>query len=419
MDFTNHPCFSAEARHKTGRIHLPVAPKCNIQCNFCNRKFDCVNESRPGVCSAILDPEQALSYLGAVLEKVDNLAVVGIAGPGDPFANPEETMRTLEAVSAKYPEKILCLATNGLGLCEYVSALAKLNVSHVTITMNAVDPVIGARIYSWVRFGSHVYRGVEAARILLERQTLSIKLLKHYGIAVKINTVIIPGVNDEHAEALAAYAADLGADVQNCIPLMHVEGTAFEGVPSPEEKAMQILRFKTGTHIKQMSHCARCRADAVGMIGEKNSGDIERMLADAAVLKPTESRPYVAVASREGLFVNQHLGEATGLWIFTLEDGKVALVGRRLTPAPGDGDARWSELAGAIPDCIAVLVSGSGRAPEKVLAESGIRVIAMEGLISDGAGAILCGREIPRVLLRTGGSCGKGDSCGGTGMGCA
>ena len=34
MDFANHPCFNAEARHKTGRIHLPVAPKCNVQCNF-------------------------------------------------------------------------------------------------------------------------------------------------------------------------------------------------------------------------------------------------------------------------------------------------------------------------------------------------------------------------------------------------
>lgn len=419
MDFTNHPCFSADARHKTGRIHLPVAPKCNIQCNFCNRKFDCVNESRPGVCSVILSPDQAVGYLGSVLEKVENLAVVGIAGPGDPFANAEETMKTLELVGEKYPEKILCLATNGLGLPEYVPRLAKLNVSHVTITVNAVDPEIGAQIYSWVRFGPHTYRGVEGARILLERQTESIRLLKEHGITVKINTVIIPGVNDAHAEAVSAYVAALGADVQNCIPLMHVEDTAFEGVPTPEVGAMQALRFKTGAHIKQMSHCARCRADAVGILGEQNTSEIEKMLVSAAVLKPTAKRPYVAVASMEGLFVNRHLGEATGLWIFGLEKRKVTLIDRRSTPSPGAGDSRWSDLADVIPDCIAVLVSGSGKAPEKVLTERGITIVAMEGLISDGAGAILEGREIPRVLLRTAGSCGAGTSCGGTGMGCA
>ncbi len=51
-----HPCFNEEAKHTSARVHLPVAPKCNIQCNYCNRKFDCVNESRPGVTSSVLAP---------------------------------------------------------------------------------------------------------------------------------------------------------------------------------------------------------------------------------------------------------------------------------------------------------------------------------------------------------------------------
>ncbi len=426
MDFSKHPCFSAEARHTTGRIHLPVAPKCNVQCNFCNRKFDCVNESRPGVCSTILAPDQALDYLGNVLEKVDNLAVVGIAGPGDPFANPEETLRTMELVGKKYPDKILCLATNGLGLPEYVERLSKLNVSHVTVTVNAVDPEIGAKIYSWVRLGPHTYRGVEGARVLLEKQTEAIRALKAHGITVKINTVIIPGVNDEHAEEVARYTAALGADVQNCIPLMHVEDTVFAGVKTPEAGEMQALRFRTGRHIKQMSHCARCRADAVGKLGENNTAEIETMLSEAATLKPTTEKPYVAVASMEGLFVNRHLGEATDLWIFKRGEksadggeGDPVLIARRNTPVPGTGDERWELLAATIADCVAVLVSGSGKSPEKVLKNHGITVIAMEGLVSDGAGAILSGREIPKVLLRTAGSCGAGTSCSGTGMGCA
>ena len=90
-DKSKHPCFNASAKSKYGRIHLPVAPECNMQCNYCNRKFDCVNESRPGVTSALLNPEQAVAYLGGRPGKsAGNISVAGIAGPGDPFANPVE-----------------------------------------------------------------------------------------------------------------------------------------------------------------------------------------------------------------------------------------------------------------------------------------------------------------------------------------
>ncbi|HII07421.1 MAG TPA: nitrogenase molybdenum-iron cofactor biosynthesis protein, partial [Methanotrichaceae archaeon] len=30
-----HPCFSEKACHRFGRMHLAVAPRCNIQCNYC------------------------------------------------------------------------------------------------------------------------------------------------------------------------------------------------------------------------------------------------------------------------------------------------------------------------------------------------------------------------------------------------
>ena len=151
-------------------MHLPVAPKCNIMCNYCNRKYDCVNESRPGVTSAVLTPRQALAYLEQVLEAEPRITVAGIAGPGDPFANPQETMETIRLIRERFPELLICLATNGLGLPPYLQELADLRVSHVTVTVNAVDPEIGKKIYSWVRDGKVVYRGLAAAELLLCRQ---------------------------------------------------------------------------------------------------------------------------------------------------------------------------------------------------------------------------------------------------------
>jgi nitrogen fixation protein NifB len=416
MDRENHPCFSAGARHRVGRIHLPVAPKCNMQCNYCNRDFSCVNESRPGVSITILTPTQAADYLDTVLGKVANLAVVGIAGPGDPFANSGETLETLRLVRERHPEMTLCVATNGLEVSAHADALASLGVSHVTITINAVDPEIGKSIYAWARAGRKMHRGVDAARVILDRQLEGIKALKERGMTVKINTVIIPGINDSHAVEVARCVSGLGADILNCIPLYHVAGTAFESLTPITGERLESIRRDARAYLPQMSHCGRCRADAAGLIGEKQNEEIMTLLKEAA--RPSAGRPYVAVASMEGLLVNQHLGEATSLWIFGERDGKVELVERRFTPEPGGGTERWAELAKGIGDCNTLLVSGIGPYPQVAMERAGIRVVVMEGLVIEGVEAVLQGREIPRILLRTPGKCGIGNQCAGTGMGC-
>ncbi|MEM5785931.1 MAG: radical SAM protein, partial [Syntrophobacteraceae bacterium] len=180
-DLGRHPCFNASVKGRYGRVHLPVAPHCNIKCNYCNRKYDCVNESRPGVTSAVLSPPQACRYLEQVLEREPRIAVAGIAGPGDPFATPDETLRTMRLAREKFPDLLLCLATNGLGIGNYLDEVAEIQVSHVTITVNAVDPGIGQKIYSWVRDGKVIYRGLKGAEILLERQISAIEGLKSRG----------------------------------------------------------------------------------------------------------------------------------------------------------------------------------------------------------------------------------------------
>ncbi|MCD6184189.1 MAG: radical SAM protein, partial [Deltaproteobacteria bacterium] len=226
MDLINHPCFNAKVRGKFGRVHLPVAPRCNIQCNYCDRKYDCVNESRPGVTSAVLTPHQAMAYLEFVFEKTKNISVVGIAGPGDPFANPKETMQTLRLVREKYPEMMLCLATNGLGIEPYIDELAQIGVSHVTITLNAVDPEIGAKIYSFIRYGKKTLAPKTGIKILLEKQLEAIASLKEKGITTKVNTIILPGINEDHIEEVAKKMGGLKVDILNCIPFYPNKGSS-------------------------------------------------------------------------------------------------------------------------------------------------------------------------------------------------
>jgi len=418
MNFDNHPCFSEKAKHKVGRIHLPVAPKCNIQCNFCNRDFDCVNESRPGVTSTVLTPMQASRYLDGVLEKVPSIEVVGIAGPGDPFANTVETIETLRLVRAHHPSIHLCVATNGLELPSAVDTLAELAVGHVTVTINAVDPKIGANIYSWVRAGIKVYRGEDGAKILLERQMEGLRLLKEKGVTVKVNTVVIPGVNDHHVTDVAREVSRLGADIQNCMAIYHVDGTVFESVIPPTREQIESIRLLTGEHLPQMAHCARCRADAAGLVGKETDQEIQKLMKSVTLPQVTAERPYVAVSSMEGLFVNQHLGEASAFWIFGFKNGSPDLIGRRSAPPSGGGLERWSDLSTTLSDCCAVLTSGVGETPRAFLEREGIRVLAMNGLAREGIDSVFNGREIPKIMQCVPGKCGAGKSCGGTGNGC-
>ena len=425
IDFNNHPCFSKDAHKKYGRVHLPVAPRCNMQCNFCNRKFDCVNESRPGVTSTVLTPPQALAYLDHVLQRQPEISVVGIAGPGDPFANPEETMQTLRLVRAKYPKMMLSLATNGLGIGPYIDELADLQVSHVTITITAINPAIAGEIYAWIRDGKRPLRGEEAATLLIARQTEALFRLKSKGIVVKINSIIIPGINDEHIPDIARKVGEMGADIMNCMPLVPVKGSAFEELPEPDALTTARVRLQSGLHLPQMSHCARCRADAVGFIGENVTAEQVATLRHFAngSLNPAEdaAHPYVAVATLEGALVNQHLGEADRLVIFEQNierPGAFRLVEIRRAPDEGGGEARWAALAESLKDCRAILVNAAGPTPQKTLADHGLKVIEMDGLIEEGLKAVFAGEPIPASMKRRFTGCGAGISCKGTGTGC-
>ncbi|MBU1567659.1 MAG: hypothetical protein KJ630_18795 [Proteobacteria bacterium] len=108
--------------------------------------------------------------------------------------------------------------------------------------------------------------GTAAASILLDRQLDAIARLKAKAITVKVNTVVIPGVNDNHVPAIAKKIAKLGVDLHNLIAMIPIPGTPFGKVSSPSLELMASLRRAAECHLPQMYHCMRCRADAVGLL---------------------------------------------------------------------------------------------------------------------------------------------------------
>jgi nitrogen fixation protein NifB len=260
-----HPCFGGN-RHKNGRIHLPVAPRCNIRCSYCDRKHDCANESRPGVTSRLLTPLQALEHVRSIKsdEKIGEIIkVVGIAGPGDPLAN-DETFETFQLVKAEFPEMLLCLSTNGLMLPDRVDELASLGLHSLTVTINAVDPAVGARIYRDVIWRGVHYQGEEGAAILINNQFEGVLRAAELGLVVKVNSVLIPGITDDQIPLIADRVSEAGAYVMNIMPL--IPQATLSHIEPPTAADLERVRSANETIIPQFRGCQQCRADAVGLI---------------------------------------------------------------------------------------------------------------------------------------------------------
>ncbi len=366
-----HPCYSAEAHHTYARMHLPVAPQCNVQCNYCNRKFDCVNESRPGVTSEVLTPDQALDKFEWVKEKIDQLSVVGIAGPGDALAEWNLTKQTFKNIKAVNSDVTFCLSTNGLLLPEYAEEIIQLGVQHVTVTVNTLDPEIGAKIYKFVVYKGIRYEGAEAATLLLKNQLAGIEYLTKRGVLVKINIVMIKGINDHHIPAVVRKVKELGVFVTNIMPLIPAPGSAFEHFSQTSMKEINELRNVCQLDIQQMRHCQQCRADAIGLLSEDRSQEFRRyshQTAEAKTAQNHKKKQYkIAVTSKYGKLVDQHFGHASKFIIYQGDGQDFKIVENRAVEKfcsgmeeCDSGEVQRDDIINALQDCDAVLTMRIG-----------------------------------------------------------
>jgi len=263
-----HPCYSHDAHFRYGRVHLSVAPRCNIRCNYCDRRVsDCYHSFRPGVSARIIHATEAVELVGRAIEREPRIRVAGIAGPGEPLAN-VETFATFQAIRERFPDLILCLSTNGLLLSQHLQELAALGVKTITVTVNSVNPIIGAKIHSYVNSDHRRLKGVEAVELLLRKQLQGIEAAVQAGMLIKVNTVLIPGLNDDHLIEVSSEVARRGAWIQNILPLIPLGD--FRHCRPPICDELRVAREACERFLPQFRHCQQCRADAVGVPGDEH-----------------------------------------------------------------------------------------------------------------------------------------------------
>ena len=84
---------------------------------------------------------------------------------------------------------------------------------------------------------------------------------------VKINTVLIPRINQHHILDIAEKCSQLGVYMMNIIPLIPLANFARLQAPSCDE--LELARVLAETVIPQFRLCRQCRADACGIPGNE------------------------------------------------------------------------------------------------------------------------------------------------------
>jgi nitrogen fixation protein NifB len=297
-----------------------------------------------------------------------------------------------------------------------VEELSKHNIDHVTITINCVDPKVGAKIYPWIFWKNKRIKGEKAAKILIEQQQKGLEMLVAKGILVKVNSVLIPGINDKHLAEVSRIVKAKGAFLHNVMPLIaEAEHGTFFGVMGqrgPSAAELQDLQDECAGDMNMMRHCRQCRADAVGMLGEDRGDEftldkIEDMEIDyqAAMEKrkvihqaienemnskraakidvkaeKADTRPaLLAVATSGQGVINMHFGHAKEFLIYEASPNGVRFISHRKVDqycegdtSCGDGESVLARTIRTLEGCEAVLCSKIGFEPWDMLEKAGI-----------------------------------------------
>ena len=280
-----------------------------------------------------------------------------------------------------------------------------------------VDPEVGTRIYPWIFYKNKRWTGLDASKILHERQMEGLEMLTARKILCKVNSVMIPGINDEHLVEVNKVVKQKGAFLHNIMPLISEpeHGTYFglNGQRGPRAMELKALQDKVATGTKLMRHCRQCRADAVGLLGEDRNAEFTMAhVPDDVTYDPSKREAYrevvarergehvatkkvasaelaasvaagsasvlVAIATKGGGRINQHFGHAKEFQVFEVSGKGVEFIGHRKVDQYCQGgwgeDATLDGVIAALEGVTTVLCAKVGDCPKESLAKAGIGV---------------------------------------------
>ena len=193
-----HDTFARPLRN----LRLSVTDRCNLRCEYCMPEDDYVWLPREDVLhfeetSALVDVFLALG--------VDKIRLTG----GEPLLR-RDVPALVKMIAAKPGLKDLALTTNGVLLADQIDALKAAGLGRVTVSLDTLRP---DRFVTLTRFDQldAVHAGIASARRVFGR--------------LKLDTVVIRGVNDDELVDLIEYGRAVHGEVR-FIEYMDVGGAS-------------------------------------------------------------------------------------------------------------------------------------------------------------------------------------------------
>ncbi len=177
-------------------LRVLVTAECNYRCFFCHLEGDPLGAPlRPGLKPPLLSPED----YGVIAEAAYKLGISGfkITG-GEPLVR-RDIVDIVGSIGSSAPASDISMTTNGFLLDVYARQLADAGLKRVNVS-----------IHSLRRDRYKFITGVDG----LERGIRGVKAAVESGLKVKVNTLILKGVNDDEILELAEFARSIGAILQ-------------------------------------------------------------------------------------------------------------------------------------------------------------------------------------------------------------
>ena len=286
-------------------LRLSVTDRCNLRCQYCMPEPDYV----------WLPRESLLTFeeIGAIVDTFTPLGVerVRITG-GEPLLR--RNLPALVAELASRPAiEDLALTTNGVLLAGHAAALRNAGLHRITVSLDTLRP---ERFRALTRFDElhAVLAGIDAARTA--------------GLPLKLDTVVMRGVNDDELAPLLDYAGRVGAEIR-FIEYMDVGG-ATHWTPSAVVSRRELLERIEAQH------------GAAVAVDERSSAPADRYrLPDGTTfgIISSTTEPFCASCDRSRL-------TADGVWLMCLY-------------ATTGTDLRRPLRAGATPDELERLIAAA------------------------------------------------------------
>ncbi|MFA5622293.1 MAG: GTP 3',8-cyclase MoaA [Thermovirgaceae bacterium] len=200
-------------------VRISITDRCNYRCVYCmpEEGLEWIPHDRIMTYEEIIFLAQILGGLG-----VEKIRFTG----GEPLVR-KGFFPFLDAFSASVPGIRTVLTTNGSLIPQFIDEIGRSGLSGVNVSLDTLDE----DLFRFITRNGRLRDAIEGIRLLAERTTLPIK----------INTVLMKGVNDGEVEALLDFARSHRATLR-LIEFMPLDDSIWKkGLFIPASEIIQRL----------------------------------------------------------------------------------------------------------------------------------------------------------------------------------